>query len=140
VRRFVFDKARINAWLWQRVGRDKPWPLENEFQAVGIEEDGELIAGVVFDSFARGARCSMHCAGVGKRWCSRELLNFCFGYVFRTAGCKVVVNTVAASNEDSLRFTKHVGFKEIGRVKDGSGDSDMVILALHRDECRWLGA
>lgn len=131
------DKARVNQWLYRRVGRDNPWQSEKTFNAVGVEKDGELIAGVIFDSFSPGARCTMHCAGEGN-WCSRKLLKFCFNYVFNIAKCKVVINTVAATNEKSIDFTKHVGFKEVARIKDGAGDCDLVALVLHRDDCRWI--
>lgn len=133
------DKERINQWLWPRVGRASAWLLPKQYQAVGVEGDnGELIAGVIFDSFSPEARCSMHCAGVGDNWCSKRLLKFCFEYVFNTAKCKVIINTVSAANERSIKFTKHVGFSEAGRIRDGDGDCDLVILALHRDDCRWI--
>jgi RimJ/RimL family protein N-acetyltransferase len=139
MRRLIYDKLRINEWLWKRVGRERPFGPFVGYQAIGVEEDGELIAGVVFDSFSTEARCSMHCAGIGKRWCTRELLQACFEYVFIDAKCKVVINTVSSANEESIRFTKHVGFKEMTRIPNGAGDSDLVILALHRSDCRWLG-
>jgi RimJ/RimL family protein N-acetyltransferase len=139
MRRFIFDKARVNDWIWRRVGRESPFGPERAFCAIGVEEDGELIAGVIFDSFATGIRCSMHTAGVGKRWCSRTLLRMCFEYAFITAGVKVIVNTVAADNEESIRLTTRIGFKEVGRVPDGATDSDLIIYALHRNDCRWLG-
>ena len=134
------DKARINHWLYHRVGRPQPWPLEKAFNAVGVEdEEGNLIGGVIFDNFNPGASCTMYCAGTEPNWCSRRLLKFCFEYVFKVAGCKVIINTVSADNEKSIKFTKHVGFTEIARIRDGAGDCDLVALTLHRDDCKWLG-
>lgn len=140
IRYITDDKLRVNNWTWQRVGRESPFHPPSKYEALGVEKDGELIAGVVFDGFASGARCSMHCAGVGKRWLTREFLYICFNYAFNLAKCKVVINTVKASNDESIHFTRHVGFDEACRIKDGAGDDDLVILVLHRDNCRWIGA
>jgi RimJ/RimL family protein N-acetyltransferase len=132
------DKERINAWLWQRVGRESPFSPPAKFNGFGVEKNGELIAGVIFDSFSANARCSMHCAGIGKHWLTREFLNVCFDYAFNQANCKVVINTIAAKNVASINFTKHCGFKVQTVITDGAGDDDLVILVLHRDNCRFL--
>lgn len=133
------DKERINQWIYKRIGRQNPFAPATAYNAVGVEnEAGELVGAVAFDSFSPGARCSMHCAGEAENWCSRRLLKFCFEYAFNVAKCKVVVNTVDSDNVRSIEFTKHVGFKEVARIRDGAGDKDLVILALHRDDCRWI--
>jgi len=140
MRKFVTDdKARVGDWLYSRVGRSAPFAPANAYNAIGVEdESGNLIAGVAFDSFTPNVRCSMHCAGEAENWCSRKLLQFCFEYVFNVAQCKVVINSVAAKNLASIKFTEHVGFKEIGRVFEGDGDSDLIIFALHRNNCKWI--
>lgn len=140
MRSYVFDdKLRINSWIWKKVGRESPFHPPLQYQAFGVEQDGELIAGVVFDSFDIGARCSMHCVGIGKRWLTKEFLKICFDYAFNTARCKVIINTVKARNVESIEFTKHVGFTEACRIKDGAGNEDLVVLVLHRNDCRWIG-
>jgi hypothetical protein len=139
MRKYILDdKLRVNDWTWHRVGRESPFYPPSKYNAFGVEKDGELIAGVVFDGFSTGARCSMHCAGVGKYWLTREFLFHCFNYVFNCAKIKVVINTVSAKNVDSIEFTKHIGFEEVCRIKDGDGECDLVILALHHSKCRWI--
>lgn len=132
------DKQRINEWAWQKVGRESPFFPHSKYEALGIEEDGEIIAGVVFDGWKKDARCSMHCAGVGKRWLTKEFLYICFNYVFNLANCKVIINSVSSDNADSIRFTEHIGFKEVGRIKNGDGDCDLIIYALNKEDCRHL--
>lgn len=129
------QKQRVNNWAYKKVGRESPF---DKFNAFGVERRGKLIAGVIFDSFETGARCSMHCVGVEENWCSRELLYHCFNYVFNDAKCKVVINTVSSINESSITFTKHVGFTEVARIKDGVVGGDLVILVMHRENCKWL--
>lgn len=129
------DRVRVSKWVAERVkyrgdiaGR----------AALGLEEDGRLIAGILIDGYVPGVRCSMHCAGEGKRWLNREFLFACFDYVFRQLGCEVIINTVDADNEASLRFTEHIGFEEKCRIPNGGGDCDLVIFAMQRKTCRWL--
>lgn len=129
------QKERVGQWVAERVGQNAPW---GAFAAIGLEQDGELIAGVVFSNYVRGARCSMHCAGTGKRWLNREFLFACFDYVFRQLDCRVVINPVNADNEESAIFTKHIGFYEACRIPEGSGDCDLIIFAMPRRTCRWL--
>lgn len=135
--KLIFDqKDRVNKWAYQKVGRESPF---EKFYAIGVERRGRLIAGVIFDNFATEVRCSMHCVGVEKNWCSRALLRACFDYAFNFAKCKVIVNIVESNNVQSLKFTKHVGFEEVGVIKNGAKDGDLIVLAMQREQCRWLG-
>jgi len=131
------DRARVGAWVAERVGRDTPFVHE---AALGLEKDGELVAGIVIDGYVEHARGSMHCAGTGKYWLNREFLFACFDYAFNFLGLKALINPVSASNEASLRFTKHIGFTEIARIPQAwDGKEDLVLFQLHRNDCRWLG-
>jgi RimJ/RimL family protein N-acetyltransferase len=136
VRTIVYDKERIGEWVAEKVGQKNPW---GHFQAMGVEKDGELIAGVVYEGFTEGGRCSMHCAGVGKRWMSRDFLWMCFAYPFYQLDLKIIINPVSSDNVESMLFTEHCGFTKECVIKDGYGDADLVIYSLHRDNCKWLG-
>lgn len=129
------DRQRVGSWVAERIRfRGDPSGLPS----IGLECDGELIAGILIDGYVPGARCTMHCAGEGRRWLNREFLFACFDYVFRQLDCKVIVNPVDADNEASMRFTEHIGFTEVCRIPEGSGDCDLVIFAMPRKTCRWL--
>ena len=131
------DRKRVGAWVAERVGRDTPWVTE---ATLGLEQDGVLVAGIVLDMYEPDVRASMHCAGTGKTWLNREFLYACFDYAFNYLNLKVLINYVSSENVDSLKFTKHIGFKEIACVPQAwDGVNDMVLFQLHRDDCRWLG-
>lgn len=129
------DRPRVGSWVASRV-RFNGDPCN--LPSIGLECDGELIAGILIDGYVPGARCTMHCAGEGRRWLNREFLFACFDYVFRQLDCKVIVNAVDSDNEASLRFTEHIGFTEVCRIPEGSGDCDLVIFSMPRKTCRWL--
>lgn len=130
------DRKRVGAWVAERVGRDTPWEREG---AIGLEQDGELIAGIVIDTLNPGVSASMHCAGTGKRWLDRTFLFAAFDYAFNTLGVKVLVNRVSASNAPSLRFTEHIGFTYLASIPEAwDGTEAMVLFTMHRAQCRWL--
>ena len=89
----VGEKERVGLWVAPRIKRGLEW---HGYEAIGLEKDGELIAGVVFDSYVENARCAMHVAAVGKDWLNREYLRVCFHYAFVTMNCNVVVGLVDA--------------------------------------------
>ena len=129
------DRDRVGAWVAARVGQNGAW---SNYQAIGLEESGDLVAGVVFDGYVRDARCTMHVAGEGGKWLNREFLWFCFHYAFEQLRCQVVVGLVRADNEAALRFDRHLGFVEACRIARGCGDCDLVVLTMAREQCRWL--
>ena len=131
------DRARVGQWVSERVGRLTPWISE---AALGLECDGELVAGIVIDGYVKNARGSMHCAIANKYGMNREFIFACFDYAFRVLDLKVLLNPVAESNAASLRFTQHMGFKEIARIPQAwDGEEALILFQLHRDDCRWLG-
>ena len=130
------ERARVGAWVAEKVGRDHPWVHE---AALGLEQDGELVGGIVLSDYVPHARASMHCAGKGKTWLNRTFLFACFDYAFNFLDLKVLINTAAADNEASLRFMKHIGFREISHIPQAwDGTKDLVLFELRRDECKWI--
>jgi RimJ/RimL family protein N-acetyltransferase len=106
--------------------------------AIGLFEDGELVAGVVFDSYNRASVC-MHVAAVeGKRWMSRPYLQGCFAYAFRQLGVKKILGLVPADNTEARAFDEHLGFVLEATLKDAHPNGDLLIYSMTPDQCRWL--
>lgn len=130
------QKERVGLWVADRIGNLTPWHC---FEAIGIEKDGNIVGGVVIDNYITEARCSIHCAGDGKNWLTREFLRVVFDYVFRQLKCNAVLNIIDGNNYASLKFTGHLGFKEIYRVKGGSQNGeDAVLMEMQKTDCRWI--
>jgi hypothetical protein len=105
---------------------------------IGIEEDGEMLAGVVYDYF-NGRNICMHVAAVeGKRWMTREFLWYCFFYPFVQLGCDRVTGLVPESNLDARRFDEHLGFKLETRLQDAHPDGDLLVYKMMKQDCRFL--
>lgn len=131
----VNQKERVGAWVAERTGRTCPY---SAFEAFGVEQDGVLIGGFIVDNYVKNARATIHAAGEGKRWVSRELLFAMFDYVFRQLNCRVLVNSVNVSNTASMIGTRKLGFTEVHRIPNGAGDSDLAIFVMQKQACRWL--
>lgn len=130
------QKEAVGAWVAQKIGNETPW---TNYETVGIYLDGNIIGGAVIDNYIKESRCSVHCAGDGKNWCNREFLFAVFDYIFRQLKCNAVLNIVHSENHASLRFTAHVGFKEVHRIKGGSyNGNDAVLFEMQKENCRWI--
>jgi RimJ/RimL family protein N-acetyltransferase len=113
-------------------------PLPIETVCIGQEIDGNLVAVVGFASFMPKA-CQMHIAAVDEvNWMSRDLLWAAFDYPFNKLGVSVILGQVCADNESALKLNRHLGFKVIAEIADAHMDGDLVIMAMRREDCRWL--
>jgi len=110
-----------------------------DMQCIVCMCDGDLIAGVVYENYEKNARISLHCAGIGKRWLSKQFLWMVFDYPFNQLNVNVIVNTVSSDNKDSIKFTEHCGFKEQTRIIGGASDGDLIIYTLYKKDCKWIG-
>ncbi len=130
----VFDVERIAPWVCARAGGTH---FPGSCHAIGLERDGGLIAGVLYDQF-NGRAVQMHVAAVGRHWLNRSYLRICFDYPFNQMKVQKVVGLVDSTNADALRFDQHLGFVEEARLIDAGSKADLIILTMTRQQCRWL--
>ena len=109
-----------------------------DFEALGLERDGELIAGVVYNEFT-GPDVQMHVAAIpGRRWLTKEFLWFAFAYPFVQLGCVRVSGRVGSKNKDALRLNYHLGFEYEATLKHAILDEDLILLVMWQEKCRFL--
>jgi hypothetical protein len=83
--------------------------------------------------------CQMHIAAVSEvNWMNRDLLWAAFDYPFNKLGVSVILGQICGSNEDALKLNRHLGFKVVAEIADAHMDGDLVIMAMKREDCRWL--
>lgn len=131
----VFDKDRIGPWVCSRTGGTYEGSTSS---AIGLEKDGELLSGVLYDNY-NGRSVCMHVAAVpGKRWLTREYLRVAWDYPFNQLKVNQVIGMVDSENMDARRFDEHLGFKLAAVIPDAGKTGDLMIYTMHRSECRWL--
>ena len=105
--------------------------------AVGIiDEEGRLIAGIVYQNFDPDAgTIEISCAALpGKQWLTRETLKRMFRYPFFVCGCQMVVlRTPAENNEAFLYLLTRFGFDLIPMPRMFGREHDGVICLLTRE-------
>jgi hypothetical protein len=131
----INQDERLGPWICDRLGTE--W-LSGRGSCIGLEEAGEIVAGVLFDS-CNGASVMMHVAAIpGKRWMTRELLWICFDYPFNQLGVKKIIGLVASRDESVIAFDTHLGFVHEATLKDAHPSGDLLLLTMTRAQCRWL--
>lgn len=107
--------------------------------AIGLERDGALVAGAVYEGF-NGQNMWVHLAGLpGRSWLNREFLQAGFRYPFIQCGVHRLSGYVNASNTDARRFDEHVGFQEEARLRGAAPDGgDVIIYVMRKEDCRYV--
>lgn len=126
---------RVRDWVAMHIGE----PFGENDIAIGVEEAGELIAGVVYNMYSK-ASISMHVAAVpGKRWTTKEFMYAFFAYPFLQLNCNRVTGLVRTSNEQARRFDEHVGFIQEGVIRQAFEDGeDAILYGMLKSECKWI--
>ena len=104
---------------------------------ISRSEEGRLFGGVIFSCYTGTSLC-IDVAGFRPHWCNRNLLWMTFNYAFGQLRCKVMLGRLHSTNKEAIKFDLHAGFKEVCRIPDAVPNGDLIILAMYRDECRWL--
>jgi len=134
--RIVSDPGRVWAYL-HSLGVMRS--VVSGMQGIGLERDGELVAGVIYEGF-NGHNVWMHVgADPSKRWMTKEYLRYCFHYPFNELGVRRVSGYVESSNADAVRFDEHLGFKPEARLAGAAKDgSDVILYVMWRGDCRYV--
>ena len=115
-----------------------PVPVVAGMKALGLERNGELVAGVLYEGY-NGVNVWMHVRAEPHRWFNYEFLRYCFTYPFEELGCARVSGFVEASNERARRFDERLGFEPEAVLKGAARDGgDVILYVMWRDKCRFL--
>lgn len=136
MKRLVVDEdKRVGPWIAERLDE----PLPECFRTIGLEENGNLIAAVLYESFFPEF-CLIHVAASPcKRWMTKDMLRITFLYPFRQLGLKKLYGPVRVSNTQAQRFDEHLGFiREQVIPKGYKGKEDLIIYSMTADQCRFI--
>lgn len=136
MKRIVWDQSqKVGEWVCARIGGTFD---ASSSAAIGLEKDGTLVAGVLFDHF-NGRSIAMHVAGEGGHWMTRDFARACFGYVFNQLKVQKVLGWVDSTNLQARRYDEHLGFQLEATVTGAGKTGDLLIYTMTPDQCRWLG-
>jgi RimJ/RimL family protein N-acetyltransferase len=128
--------ARVAEWVGKQLMKDAE--AFKPCVAVGIERNGELIAGVVYNNYV-GHLIEMTIASLDKRWCSRHNLKALFAYPFTQLGLRRVQALCSDKDEGVQMFLKRLGFTHEGTHPCGYHDGGTALsFGMLKHQCRWL--
>jgi RimJ/RimL family protein N-acetyltransferase len=108
------------------------------YTALGLERDGELIGGVVYDGYY-GPNVFAHIAGKpGTRWLTRTFLRAMFEYPFLQLGVDRITGPVASTNLRAMRLDAHLGFVLEATLRGAVPDGDLLLYVMHKKDCRFI--
>jgi len=133
--RIVSDPARVFAFCAERM----PVSMVAGMKGLGLERDGALVAGVLYEGFNHHNVWMHVAAEPGGKWLNKKFLRYCFHYPFVELGCKRVSGYVEASNAQARRFDEHLGFRQEAVLQGAASDGgDVILYVMRREDCRYL--
>jgi len=105
-----------------------------------VTPKGKLLGRVIYSDYTGpGGSIQIHVTAWEKRWISRALLFMVFDYPFNQLGVKKIFGHIKRSDEETLRFAFNAGFKAEAGLDGVYPGDDLIIVALYREGCRFLG-
>lgn len=122
-------------WVRKRIPKVEAW-LPG-FKTIRVEEDGKILAAVVYDGFTP-FDCNVHIAVAHPAGVSRKTIHAVFAYPFKQLKLVRVTALINSGNEGSQKFVARLGFICEGLKRQGFGSQDEMVFGLLASECKWL--
>jgi RimJ/RimL family protein N-acetyltransferase len=106
-------------------------------QGIGIERDGEIVCGVMFDQH-NGRSVQIHVALKPGARMTKEWLHTLFWYAFCQLKVTKIIGIVESTNLAALKFDRHIGFRDEAVIRDAGRDGDLIILSMIKNDCKYL--
>jgi len=123
----------IGHWVAKRIAGEF---FAEGSSAIGLQKDGETIAGVIYENWNRQS-IFCHIAIEGRM--TKAYLKAIFDYPFNVCNVKKIIVPVVSNHVKSIKLVTKMGFNEEARLKDASLDGDIIFLTLAKENCRFLG-
>lgn len=106
-------------------------------QGIGIERNGQIVAGALFDNW-NGNAVHVSVAINPGTIPNREWIWMICDYPFNQLKVKKCVGFVESANLQAIRFDEHLGFIREATLKDAGKYGDLYIYTITKDQCRIL--
>jgi len=125
------------AFLIRHIPMFRP---EKDSRGLCVLSGQDVVAAVLFERWNGVHVEASLAAEEGRTWATRRTLHSIFFYPFRTLGVEKITICVPQSNDKARKMNRQLGFIEECRVSFAAHDgTDLVIMKMTRNECRWLG-
>ena len=133
MKRIVTNEKRIEQFVSEGIGGNADY----SGTSIGLEKDGELVAGVVYTDFnGKSITASIH--GKGVNWLNREFLWFIFFYPFKQLEVGRITVTIETFNKKSHNLAQKLGFTHEATLQKAGRFGDLHVYRMFREDCKWL--
>lgn len=129
----IVTGSPVGQWVTARVGGILNEPGS---AAIGLEHNGVLVAGVLYEHWNRKSLWC-HIAIEGRM--TPRFLAVIFDYAFNVCGVDKAIAPVGSDNLKSVALVTKMGFTEEGRLSNAQPNGDIILFTMTRDACRYLG-
>lgn len=130
MKQIVTGKDTVAPWVAKKL-----FARFNADEAIGLESDGEMVAGVVYEDW-NGASFVVHIVVQGVM--TPKYLAAIFHYPFIHCGASKLIAPVAESNEESVKFVTKLGFRLEHRLLDAHPDGSLLLFTMTPEQCRFI--
>jgi RimJ/RimL family protein N-acetyltransferase len=103
-------------------------------EAIGLEKDGELIAGTVYEMWnGRSVVCHIAWKRINKAY-----LTAVYDYAYNVCNVDKIIGPISSNHTRALKLVTKMGFSEEARIKNAAPDGDIVFMTQTLDKCRFL--
>ena len=130
--RYIASSPEVGPWVMGEMdGAYNP----DRSNAIGLFNDGKIVAGVVYENF-NGRSVVCHICVKGRM--TPAYVAAIFDYAFNVCDVHKVICPVSSNNVRAQKVVSKMGFTEEARLKDADTDGDIVLLTMTRSACRFL--
>lgn len=110
----------------------------DDVNGIVMYRDGDLVAGILLESWSHNS-VTIHIRVDDPLVFKHRFAEECFNYIFVTCERGVLIGITPSNNEQALKFNRHIGLKEIYRIRDGYDVGiDYVVQELRKEDCRYI--
>lgn len=133
----MIDAPGAGDWIMSRASGVFAEARDHAFS--NHDDDGEILGGFALTSYLGGSY-TVHMAGEGSRWCSRELMWLVFHYAFKQLGCYKLFAPVRSDSYEVVSMDLRAGWALEATLYDAYEKGvHMLVLSMTKDTCPWLG-
>ena len=126
----------VAKWVCDGLGENTDWVGHNV--TMGVELDGELIAGIIFNNIRPNLDVWLTIYSTNRRWCNRRVLRAIFGLAFDEMGSRRVSLCVSKDNEAIKKLVEGLGFVREGLLRQyRDNGNDCIVYGMLKNECKW---
>lgn len=129
--------AILGPWVWEQTGGGL-WHSVERTGMGELDDDGNPLWAAIYEDYHPRASVRLNIAISDPKLVTRRAIGAVFEYPFHQLAVKKVFGHVCSSNVASLDFCRRLGFLVEAVVQDVYRTGDQYILAMTRDQCRWL--